>query len=146
MSTVTVESSRFGTLEIEEGAIIEFPTGLIGLGGRRWAVVTKDPNGPFAWLHSLDDPAMALPVTNPWGFFADYEVELSDADTERVDADDVSVWVTVRAGSELSDFSANLRAPILISKGQGFQVINEAAQAPVRAPLFPDAKSPAAAA
>ena len=146
MSTVTVESSRFGTLEIEEGAIIEFPTGLIGLGGRRWAVVTKDPNGPFAWLHSLDDPAMKLPVTNPWGFFADYEVELSDADTERVDADDVSVWVTVRAGSELADFSANLRAPILISKGQGFQVINEAAQAPVRAPLFPDAKSPAAAA
>jgi flagellar assembly factor FliW len=146
MSTVTVESSRFGTLQIEEGAIIEFPTGLIGLGGRRWAVVTKDPNGPFAWLHSLDDSALALPVTNPWNFFADYEVELSDADTERVDADDVTVWVAVRAGSELSDFSANLRAPILVSKGQGFQVINEAAQAPVRAPLFPDATAEVAAA
>src|SRR5919202_7066093 len=146
MSTVTVESSRFGTLEIEEGAIIEFPAGLIGLGGRRWAVVTKDPNGPFAWLHSLDDPALALPVTNPWGFFADYAVELSDADSERVDAGDVTVWVTVRAGSKLSDFSANLRAPIVISGGQGFQVINEAAQAPVRASLFPDAKTPAAAA
>jgi flagellar assembly factor FliW len=146
MPTVTVESSRFGTLEIEEGAIIEFPAGLIGLGGRRWAVVTKDPNGPFAWLHSLDDPALALPITNPWGFFADYAVDLSDADSERIDADNVSVWVTVRTGSELSDFSANLRAPILISGGQGFQVINEAAQAPVRAPLFPDAKTPAAAA
>jgi flagellar assembly factor FliW len=146
MSTVTVESSRFGTLEIEEGAIIEFPTGLIGLGGRRWAVVTKDPNGPFAWLHSLEDPALALPVTNPWGFFADYEVELSDADSERVEADNVTVWVTVRAGSELSDFSANLRAPILISQGQGFQVINEASPAPVRAALFPDAKAEVAAA
>jgi flagellar assembly factor FliW len=144
MSTVTVESSRFGTLEIEEGAIIEFPTGLIGLGGRRWAVVSKDPNGAFAWLHSLDDPALALPVTNPWGFFADYEVELSDADSERVEADNVTVWVTVRAGSELSDFSANLRAPILISQGQGFQVINEASPAPVRAALFPDANQVAA--
>jgi flagellar assembly factor FliW len=146
MSTVTVESSRFGTLEIEEGAIIEFPTGLIGLGGRRWAVVTKDPNGPFAWLHSLEDPAMALPITNPWGFFADYEVELSDADSERFTADEVAVWVTVRAGNELADFSANLRAPIIVSKGQGFQVINEAANAPVRAPLFPDAESKVAAA
>jgi hypothetical protein len=97
MSTVTVESSRFGTLEIEAGAIIEFPSGLIGLSGRRWAVVSKDPNGPFSWLHSLDDPSLALPVTNPWGFFADYEVELSDADSERVDGDDVAVWVTVRA-------------------------------------------------
>jgi flagellar assembly factor FliW len=144
MSTVTVESSRFGTLEIEEGAIIEFPLGLIGLGGRRWAVVSKDPNGPFAWLHSLEDPALALPITNPWGFFADYEVELSDADGDRVDAGNVTVWVTVRAGSELSDFSANLRAPILISEGQGFQVINEASPAPVRAKLFPDANRAAA--
>jgi flagellar assembly factor FliW len=147
MSTVTVESSRFGTLEIEAGAIIEFPSGLIGLGGRRWAVVSKDPNGPFSWLHSLEDPSLALPVTNPWGFFADYEVELSDADSERVDGDDdVAVWVTVRAGSALSDFSANLRAPIVISQGQGFQVINEATHAPVRAALFPDAKADQAAA
>ena len=146
MSTVTVESSRFGSLEIEAGAIIEFPSGLIGLGGRRWAVVTKDDSSAFSWLHSLDDPALALPVTNPWAFFADYEVEPSDADSERVVADEVAVWVTVRAGDELADFSANLRAPILISNGQGFQVINEAPNAPVRAALFPDAKADAAAA
>jgi flagellar assembly factor FliW len=146
MSTVTVESSRFGSLEIEAGAIIEFPVGLIGLGGRRWAVVTKDENGPFSWLHSLDDPALALPVTNPWEFFADYEVELSDADSERFENDEVTVWVTVRAGAELADFSANLRAPILISKGQGYQVINEAADAPVRAALFPESEAEAAAA
>jgi flagellar assembly factor FliW len=146
MSTVTVESSRFGTLEIEAGAIIEFPAGLIGLGGRRWAVVTNDPESAFQWLHSLDDASLALPVTNPWAFFSDYEVELSDADSERFPSDDVAVWVTVRAGTELADFSANLRAPIIVSQGQGYQVINEAANAPVRASLFPDAASDEAAA
>ena len=146
MSTVTVESSRFGTLEIEAGAIIEFPAGLIGLGGRRWAVVTNDPESAFQWLHSLDDASLALPVTNPWAFFSDYEVELSDADTERFPTDDVAVWVTVRAGAELTDFSANLRAPIVVSQGQGYQVINEAANAPVRASLFPDAEAKPAAA
>ena len=146
MSTVTVESSRFGTLEIEAGAIIEFPAGLIGLGGRRWAVVTNDPESAFQWLHSLDDASLALPVTNPWAFFSDYEVELSDADSERFTADDVAVWVTVRAGAELTDFSANLRAPIVVSQGQGYQVINEAANAPVRSALFPDSTSDVAAA
>jgi flagellar assembly factor FliW len=146
MSTVTVESSRFGTLEIEAGAIIEFPAGLIGLRGRRWAVVTNDPESAFQWLHSLDDASLALPVTNPWVFFADYAVELSDADSERFDDADVAVWVTVRAGTELADFSANLRAPIVVAKGQGYQVINEAQDAPVRAPLFPDAKAEPAAA
>ena len=48
MSTVTVESSRFGTLEIEAGAIIEFPAGLIGLGGRRYALVANDPESAFS--------------------------------------------------------------------------------------------------
>ena len=146
MSVVTIESSRFGTLEIEAGAVIEFPAGLIGLGGHRWAVVSTDPDGPFQWLHSLDDPALALPVTNPWQFFADYEVELSDADSARIGGADVAVWVTVRAGSNPADFSANLRAPILVSDGCGHQVINEAPNAPVRAALFPGSTDEVAAA
>jgi flagellar assembly factor FliW len=138
MSTVTVESSRFGTVDIPVEAVIEFPAGLIGLGGRRFALVTGDEQGTFCWLQSLEDGALALPVTNPWEFFPGYEVALSDSDSQRIGAEpsDVEVWVTVRAGGELSDFSANLRAPILIANGLGHQVINEAPDAPVRAPLF----------
>ena len=46
------------------------------------------------------------------------------------------VYVTVRATDALEGFSANLYAPILISGGRGHQVINQTADAPVRAPLF----------
>ena len=145
MPTVIVESSRFGTLEVEDGAIIEFPTGLIGLESTRWTVVGEITDGPFQWLHSIDDPSLALPVTTPWAFFADYEVELSDADTAKLGADQATVLVTVRAGAELSDFSANLRAPILIAEGRGHQLINEVADAPVRAALFPEVAQTAAA-
>jgi flagellar assembly factor FliW len=53
-----------------------------------------------------------------------------------VGVEDPDVWVTVRTGSSPSDFSANLRAPILVAEGRGHQVINEASDAPVRAPLF----------
>jgi flagellar assembly factor FliW len=146
MSIVTFESTRFGTVEVEADAVVEFPTGLIGLGGSRYAVIAADSDAPFAWLHSVDESDVALPVTNPWLHFAEYEVELSDADTERVGEDaDVDVWVTVRAAGELSDFSCNLRAPIVISNGRGHQVINEAPDAPVRAPLFPEAAAVASA-
>jgi flagellar assembly factor FliW len=149
MSTpITFESTRFGTVEIDADAVIEFPTGLIGLGGARYAVVAADPDAPFAWLHSVEDPDVALPVTNPWLHFADYRVELSDADTERVgasDDDQPAVWVTVRAASELAGFSSNLRAPIVVWNGRGHQVINEAPDAPVRAPLFPEAAAVPAA-
>ena len=50
--------------------------------------------------------------------------------------DDPTVYVTVRATDSLEGFSANLYAPILISGGRGHQVINQTADAPVRAPLF----------
>ena len=136
MSTLTIESSRFGTLEIAADDVIEFPTGLVGLGGRRYTVVTTDAESPFRWLHSVDDPSLALPITNPLVFFPEYSVELSDADLARVGADSAEVYVVVRAGSELSDFSANLHAPIVIASGRGHQVINEVPH-DVRVPLFP---------
>ena len=139
MSHVTIDSTRFGTLDIPTEEIIEFPTGLIGLGGSRYTLVSAGDDSAFSWLHSIDDPSLALPIANPWHFFADYVVDLSDADSAPITADpaDVAVWVTVRAGAELADFHANLRAPILIADGKGHQVINESADAPVRAALFP---------
>jgi len=149
MSTLTIESTRFGTLEIDPEGVIEFPAGLIGLGGTRFALLTAEADAAFVWLHSVEDPDLALPVTNPWLFFADYVVELSDAEQARTgigDAGAVDVWVTVRAGGELAEFSANLRAPILVSEGRGHQVINEAPDAPVRAPLFPQAVAATSAA
>jgi flagellar assembly factor FliW len=136
---VTLQSSRFGALEIPDEAVIEFPSGLIGLGGTRYALLARNEDSAFVWLHSLDDPDLAVPVTNPFRFFASFEVELDDDEADRIglsDDDDAAVYVTVRAADALEDFSANLYAPILISGGRGHQVINQSADAPVRAPLF----------
>jgi flagellar assembly factor FliW len=136
---VTLHSSRFGALEIPDEAVIEFPSGLIGLGGTRYALLARNEDSAFVWLHSVDDPELAVPVTNPFRFFASFEVELDDDEADRIglsDADDTAVSVTVRAADALEDFSANLYAPILISGGLGHQVINQSADAPVRAPLF----------
>jgi flagellar assembly factor FliW len=135
---VTIDSSRFGIIEIPEEGVIEFPRGLIGLAGTRYALVAKEEDSAFVWLHSIDDPSLALAVTNPFQFFPEYEVVLSDSETERLGMNDeqADVFVTVRTAPELENFRCNLRAPILISAGKGYQVINEADEAPVRAPLF----------
>jgi len=136
---VTFASTRFGEVEVPDDAVLEFPAGLIGLGGRRYTLLARSEDAAFVWLHSLDDPAIALPLTNPWEFFSSYEVEIADDDAERIgisEDDDTAVYVTVRAAESLEDFSANLRAPILVSNGRGHQIINQAPDAPVRAPLF----------
>ena len=135
----TIDSTRFGSLEVPDEAIIEFPNGLIGLGGSRYTLIAREESAPFLWLHSIDDPSLAIPVTNPWQFFASFEVEISDSEAERIgvtDPAEAEVLVTVRAGESLADFRANLRAPILIAGGRGHQVINEADGTSVRAPLF----------
>jgi flagellar assembly factor FliW len=141
----TIDSTRFGSLDVPDDAVIEFPNGLIGLGGTRYALIAREESAPFLWLHSLDDPSLAVPVTNPWQFFASFEVEISDAEAERIGVTDPSqaeVLVTVRAGESLDDFRANLRAPILIAGGRGHQVINEARGTSVRAPLFAEVGAP----
>ena len=139
-TAITITSRRFGALELPASEVIEFPEGLVGLGGHRYVVVPTGADSPFAWLQSADDPDLALPITDPWAFFSDYVLELSDEATEAhglpADGSGVRVWVTVRAAGDLHDFSANLRAPIVVHEGRGAQVLNEADVAPVRAPLF----------
>jgi flagellar assembly factor FliW len=145
--TVVLQSSRFGRIEIPSDSVLDFPSGLIGLGGTRYALLARSEESAFVWLHSLDDPELAVPLTNPWRFFPSYEVELADEEADRIgitDAEATSVYVTVRAAEALQDFCANLRAPILIAHGAGHQVINQAPDAPVRAPLFPTAAEQAA--
>lgn len=128
-------SSRFGSLEVPDDAIVEFPSGLIGLGGSRYTLLAHGEDPVIVWLQSLDDPELALPLTNPWRHFADYDLELTDQDAERLGLDDpasASVYVTVRATEGMS---VNLRAPIVIVGDRGFQVINQAEDAAVRTPL-----------
>lgn len=137
--TVELQSSRFGRIEIPSESVLDFPGGLIGLPGTKYTLLARNEESAFVWLHSMEDPEIAIPLTNPWRFFANYEVELADEEAERIgitDARATSVYVTVRAADTLQEFCANLRAPILICEGKGHQIINQTPNAPVRAPLF----------
>jgi flagellar assembly factor FliW len=149
VSSLTIESSRFGQLEVDPTSVLEFPEGLIGLAGSRYAMIADDPDAPFLWLQSLDDPSLALPVTNPHRFFADFAVEVIDEDVERLGLEGSSamdVYVTVRAAQAPEDFTANLKAPILVRAGQAWQVINQAPGCELRVPLFPRGEADGAAA
>jgi flagellar assembly factor FliW len=137
--SVTFQSIRFGAVEIQPQDVIEFPFGLIGLGGLRYALIDRNPGTGFLWLHSVDDPALALPVVSPHQFFAGYRLQIAAEDSERTGIDDLSratLYVTVRATPDPLDITANLRAPLVICDGLGYQVINTNEDAPLQAPLF----------
>jgi flagellar assembly factor FliW len=137
--SVTFESIRFGTVEIEPEDVIEFPFGLIGLGGLRYALIDRNPGTGFLWLHAVDDPALALPVVSPYRFFSSFTLRITDDDGERIGIQDLEraqLYVTVRATPNPLDITANLRAPLVIHEGRGYQVINQSEDAPLQAPLF----------
>lgn len=148
-----LNSTRFGRLEIAESSVIRFPDGLVGLDGSRFVLLSANPardpapTGAFAWLHSLDDAALALPVTRPQRFFPEYVVELDEHDAPAglralEDPDAAEIWVTVRAAARLEEFVANLRAPIVVAGGQGWQVLNAHRDAALRVPLGTGAVAP----
>ena len=136
---MTFQSVRFGALEISPDELIEFPLGLIGLGGSRFALLDRNPGTGFLWLHEVDDPALALPVVRPEQFFSNFSLQIAPEDRQRTGIYDLSgaqIYVTVRATPEPLDITANLRAPLVILDGRGFQVINTSEPAPLQAPLF----------
>jgi flagellar assembly factor FliW len=137
--SVTFQSIRFGAVEIEEQDVIEFPFGLIGLGGLRYTLLDRNPGTGFLWLHAIDEPALALPVVTPHQFFADFRLEIAPEDRERTglkDAAGAQLYVTVRATPNPLDITANLRAPLVIRDGRGYQVLNLDEDASLQAPLF----------
>jgi flagellar assembly factor FliW len=136
---LTFDSSRFGALEIPDAAVIEFPLGLIGLGGLRYALIDHNPGSGFRWLHSLEDPHLALPVIDPRQFLSAFALQLSEDDRERIGAPDLAgaqVLVTVRTAPDPTDTLVNLRAPLVVWEGRGHQVLNTAPGAELRVPLF----------
>lgn len=137
----TIHSTRFGDIELPATQVVAFPDGLVGLPGTRYAFVPTDEASPFWWLQSAEDPDLALPVCDPFAFFADFVLELSDETVAEAglpaDGAGIAVWVTVRASGRLQDFAANLAAPLVVRDGVGHQVVNTTPGADVRAPLFP---------
>jgi flagellar assembly factor FliW len=137
---VTFESSRFGTVEVDLDAVIDFPRGLIGLGGTRFALLGSPEDEAIVWLHAVDDADLAVPVADPWAFFGDYGVDLPDDEAERMGITDPAqarVLVVVRVGPTPAECFANLKAPILVTGNIGHQILNEA-DAPLRAALLPE--------
>lgn len=136
-----IESTRFGTFEVGDNAVLTFPDGVPGLPGEQYVLVARDENSPFYWLHSVEHADVALPVTNPWLFFPEYDVRVPDEDARRVALDapeHAQILCVVRASDRLEDFTVNLAGPIVVNTtGKiGRQILNDTGGYSVRHPLF----------
>jgi flagellar assembly factor FliW len=148
MGRVTVESTRFGTIEVDESIVITFEQGMIGFPEqRRYAILKQREDSVFMWLHSLDEGSLAFPIVLPWVFYWDYEVDLADADMDAIGvarADQISIYCVVNVGADVRNATINLFAPIVVNNGdrRGRQVINTIDGYSTRDRLFQEEGSP----
>jgi flagellar assembly factor FliW len=148
MSTITIESSRFGAVEVASEIVLDFPQGMIGFPQHtKFVLIKQREDSVFMWLHSVDDPTLAFPVVLPWAFYGDYEVKLSDDDLEGIEVDNpsqISIFCVVNVGSDVRRGTINLFSPIVINNDRRMarQVINTADGYSTRDPLFKAAANP----
>jgi flagellar assembly factor FliW len=116
---MTIETTRFGEVEISEGSILQMPEGMLGFRSLNRFVLLEDrPDTPFKWLQSVDDPSLAFIVVNPMDFFSDYDIEISDDDAESLglaDPTQAAIVTTVTIDKNEGLITTNLLGPIVIN-------------------------------
>lgn len=131
---MVAETKFFGTIDIEEEKIIEFPMGIIGFENlKKFALIydsEREERSKISWLQSMEEPLMVLPVINPIDIIEEYspiiEDELTKSIGDPADAD-ILIFVTMSIPSDLTKMTANLKAPIIINtvNRKAMQVIAE---------------------
>ena len=133
--------TRIGTLNLREEKIITFVSGILGLEQYKKYLLLDHPDTDIIkWLQSVENPNMALPVTNPYYFYPHYNPKIPQQVLSQLDlkslADAVMLNV-VTVPREPKKATINLKAPIVINPVQrkADQVIVEYPEYQIREPL-----------
>jgi flagellar assembly factor FliW len=129
--TLTIETTRFGALTIAEERIITVIGGLLGFPEyTRYVILnhSDDSDTPFRWLQSMENPALAFVIVDPWVFMADYAVELPDEICTGLRLSEEPpplIFAIVTIPLEPALMTANLQGPIVINvmTGKAQQVV-----------------------
>lgn len=138
MSTIAGEPDlqpRTRELTFVEQGLLGFETLL------RYELTVYDPETPFYWLRSLDDPEVAFIVMEPGLLLDDYGFDLSEEDSQLLavaSEQDLFVLVLCTVPEEPLEMSANLLGPLVFNRESnlGRQLILDRHRYPVRYPIF----------
>jgi len=141
-SVMIVESERFGTVDIDEADLIQFPAGIIGFPGEHHFVMIQTRESALVgWLQSVTSAWFALPVVS---------LDVIDVDMTHFDLTDIAkqaglsgreatlaVMVVLNV-SALAGASVNLVAPIVVDAEtrSGAQILLDATKYSTQEPFL----------
>ena len=142
-STIIINTTKFGEIEISKDSVFEFVAPIIGFNElKSYALVDYKPDSPFKWLQSLDDMDLAFPITLCSFFGIDYQFDIPDEEAQMLDitsGDDVFVCnIANIPQSNPQGATINMLAPIIINivNKKAMQIILKNTEFEVRHKLF----------
>ena len=161
---MTVETTRFGTIEVIDADIITFPEGMLGFSKlHQYVLIERIDSSLFLWLQAMKKPSVAFPLLEPQIFEKNYTVKLDETDRKTLKLNSslrfAKVFSIVTIPSDPTKMTANLKAPIVLNLKERLakQVILHDQDYPIRQgifnelqhhctaahrPIFPDNESP----
>lgn len=133
-----LETSRFGEIDVDEGAILTFTQPIIGFQEfRRFLLMEADSANGVSWLQSVDVGDLAFILMDPRQVVPDYEVKLSKHELTELavsGVDELQIYTLVVVPQDRSKVRTNLKAPILINSKLrlGKQTILDKSEYPVQ--------------
>lgn len=116
---VRVKTRPFGEIEIDEKQIVDFPEGILGFDYvKRFIIIDSHDNSPFKWLQAYSEPELAFVIIRPIDFLHEYELVISPADVEAVEAESeesLLVFAIVTIPANPKEMTANLQGPIIVN-------------------------------
>ena len=135
-----INTTRFGSVNVEEDALISFPQGLLGYETHtRFALFAAERNQGFYWLQAIDDPEVAFLVTDPEAFFKDYDVPIREETQQDLNLADTKDGRVLVICNRLGDWlTGNLMGPLVINMAarMGEQVVMTEKKWTCRQPLL----------
>jgi flagellar assembly factor FliW len=111
-----IETSRFGTLDLDENVFVEFPWGIPGFEQVKRYVLLEHRQGPFQWLQAVDEPGLAFVVCEPEVVGVRYSVPREKAISVRLEAsEDLVVLIMVSFDRQQKRMSPHWRGPMLFN-------------------------------
>lgn len=139
-----VETAQFGQIEVPEEQIFSFERGIPGFESHTRFALIELPEGPFAYLQSLEDSHIALLITEPFVFYKDYEFDLPESVVEEMNIEsDLMIRNIVTLNIKPEQCTINLLAPLVfnVANKRGRQVILHSSEYKSRHPLWANHES-----
>jgi flagellar assembly factor FliW len=121
-------STPLGEVAVPEAQVLFFNEGLIGFSSFKQWVLLGGEAEDTVWLQSVEEPALALLLVDPFVKFEGFALDVPDAAVAALGAlqsDELLVFAPVTLGGANAKSTANLRGPILINwkTHRGLQLI-----------------------